>query len=278
MAVPGEEQGLLGAAYFAEQAKQKGMNIEAMFTNDIIGGVTSYKNSPTRQTVRVFAEGVPSDETEQQAATRRSVGGENDSPARQLARFIKDVGDVYSPRFRVNVIYRRDRYGRGGDHIPFLERGFAAVRFTEPNEDYTHQHQNVRTENGVFYGDTPEFVDFDYVANVARVNVASLASLALAPGKPKNVGIVTGRLTNDTDLKWDANAEADLAGYEIVWRETNQPFWTNSQFVGNATNSTMKEMSKDNYFFGVRAVDKAGNKSPVVFPRPAAQTRPNTNR
>jgi Zn-dependent M28 family amino/carboxypeptidase len=278
MAVAGEEQGLLGAAYFAEQAKQKGTNIEAMFTNDIIGGVTTYKNSPTRQTVRVFAEGVPTDETEQQAATRRSVGGENDSAARQLARFIKDVGDVYSPRFRVNVIYRRDRYGRGGDHIPFLERGFAAVRFTEPNEDYTHQHQNIRTENGTFYGDTPEFVDFGYVANVARVNAASLAALALAPAKPKNVGIVTGRLTNDTDLKWDANKDADLTGYEIVWRETNQPFWTNSQAVGNVTNFTMKEMSKDNYFFGVRAVDRAGNKSPVVFPRPAAQPRPNTSR
>ncbi|HEX8194874.1 MAG TPA: M28 family metallopeptidase [Pyrinomonadaceae bacterium] len=278
MAVPGEEQGLLGAAYFAEQAKQKGMNIEAMFTNDIIGGVTSYKNSPTRQTVRVFAEGVPTNETEQEANTRRSVGGENDSASRQLGRFIKEIGDVYSPRFRVNVIYRRDRYGRGGDHIPFLERGFAAVRFTEPNEDYTHQHQNVRTENGVFYGDTPEFVDFGYVANVARVNAASLAALALAPAKPKNVGIVTGRLTNDTDLKWDANKDADLAGYEIVWRDTNQPFWTNSKSVGNVTNFTMKEMSKDNYFFGVRAVDNAGNKSPVVFPRPAAQPRPNTNR
>ena len=269
MAVAGEEQGLLGAAYFAEQAKQKGMNIEAMFTNDIVGGVTSYKNSPERQTVRVFAEGVPSNESEQEAATRRSVGGENDSPARQLGRFIKEIAEVYSPRFRVNVIYRRDRYGRGGDHIPFLERGFAAVRFTEPNEDYTHQHQNVRVENGKQYGDLPEFVDFGYVANVTRINAASLASLALAPAKPKNVGIVTGRLTNDTDLKWDANTDADLAGYEIVWRETNQPFWTNSKFVGNATATTMKEMSKDNYFFGVRAVDAAGNKSPVVFPKPA---------
>jgi hypothetical protein len=273
MAVAGEEQGLLGAAYFAEQARAKGINIEAMFTNDIIGGVTTYKNKPERQTVRVFAEGVPSNESEQEAGTRRSVGGENDSPARQLGRFIKDVAEIYSPRFRVNVIYRRDRYGRGGDHIPFLERGFAAVRFTEPNEDYTHQHQNVRTENGKFYGDTPEFVDFGYVANVTKINAAALAALALAPAKPKNVGIITGRLTNDTDLKWDANADADLAGYEIVWRETNQPFWTNSQFVGAVTNFTMKEMSKDNYFFGVRAIDKAGNRSPVVFPRPAAPPR-----
>ena len=157
---------------------------------------------------------------------------------------------------------------RGGDHIPFLERGFSAVRFTEPHEDYTHQHQNVRTENGVQYGDLPEFVDFGYIANVTRINAASLANLALAPAKPKNVGIVTARLTNDTDLKWDANDDADLAGYEIVWRDTTSPFWTNSVFVGNVLTYTAKEMSKDNYFFGVRAVDKDGNKSPVVYPRP----------
>ncbi|CAN5813709.1 M20/M25/M40 family metallo-hydrolase [soil metagenome] len=268
MTVPGEEQGLLGAAYFAEQAKQKSLNIEAMFTNDIIGGVTSYKNSPDRKKVRVFSEGVPSDETEQQSATRRSVGGENDSASRQLARYIKESADKYLKDFSVWMIYRRDRYLRGGDHIPFLERGFAAVRFTEPNEDYTHQHQNVRTENNIFYGDTPEFVDFGYVANVTKVNMIALASLALAPAKPKNVGIVTARLTNDTDLKWDANSDADLAGYEIVWRETTSPVWTNSKFVGNVLTYTAPEMSKDNYFFGVRAVDKDGNKSPVVYPRP----------
>ena len=274
MAVPGEEQGLLGAAYFAEQAKKNATNIEAMFTNDIIGGVTSYKNAPDRQSVRLFAEGVPSDETEQQAGTRRSVGGENDSAPRQLGRFIKEVADVYSPKFRVQVVYRRDRYGRGGDHIPFLERGFAAVRFTEPHEDYTHQHQSVKVVDGKQYGDTIEFVDFDYIANVTRINAASLAMLALAPARPKNVGIITGRLTNDTDLKWDANADADLAGYEVVWRETISPFWTNSLFVGNVTAYTAKEMSKDNYFFGVRAVDKAGNKSPVSYPRPMSQPRP----
>ncbi len=268
MTVAGEEQGLLGAAYFAEQAKISKMNIEAMFTNDIVGGVTTLKNAAARHTVRVFAEGVPSDETDQQAATRRSVGGENDSPARQLARYIKESSDKYFKNFSVWIIYRRDRYGRGGDHIPFLERGFAAVRFTEPNEDYTHQHQNVRTENGVFYGDTPEFVDFEYTANVTRVNLISLASLANAPAKPKSVGIVTGKLTNDTELKWDANKDADLAGYEVVWRETTSDAWKGSQFVGNVTAYTAKGMSKDNYFFGVRAVDKTGNKSPVVYPRP----------
>ena len=268
MTVPGEEQGLLGSTYFAEQAKQSGMDIEAMFTNDIIGGVMSYKNAADRQSVRVFAEGVPSNETEQQANLRRSVGGENDSASRQLGRYIKEVADVYSPKFSVQLIYRRDRYLRGGDHIPFLERGFPAVRFTEPHEDYTHQHQNVRIENGIQYGDLPEFDDFEYIANVTRVNAASLANLALAPAKPNNVGIVTARLTNDTDLKWDANDDADLAGYEVVWRDTTSPFWTNSVFVGNVTNYTAKEMSKDNYFFGVRAVDKSGNKSPVVYPKP----------
>jgi hypothetical protein len=169
------------------------------------------------------------------------------------------------------VIYRRDRYLRGGDHIPFLERGFAAVRFTEPNEDYDHQHQNVRMENGVQYGDLPEFVDFEYTANVARVNALSLASLALAPARPKNVGMVTTRLGNDTELKWDANTESDLAGYEIVWRDTTSSVWTNFLPVGNVTNYVMKGMSKDNAFFGVRSVDKDGNKSPVSYPRPVRQ-------
>jgi hypothetical protein len=157
---------------------------------------------------------------------------------------------------------------RGGDHIPFLERGFAAVRFTEPNEEYKHQHQDVRVENGVQYGDLPEFVDFDYIAQVARINAANLASLALAPARPKNVGIVTARLTNDTDLKWDANTEPDLAGYEIVWRDTTSPVWTNSRAVGRVTTYTMPGMSKDNYFFGIRAIDREGNRSPVSFPKP----------
>ena len=268
MTVAGEEQGLLGATYFAEQAKQKNMDIEAMFTNDIIGGVKTFKNAPDRNSVRVFAEGVPSNESEAEANLRRSVGGENDSPARQLARYINDAARIYSPKFGVQIIYRRDRYLRGGDHIPFLERGYPAVRFTEPHEDYEHQHQNVRTENGTFYGDTIEYLDFGYIANVTKINIASLASLALAPAKPNNVGIDTSKLTNDTDLKWDANTESDLAGYEIVWRDTTSPIWTNSLFVGKVTEKNMKNMSKDNYFFGVRAVDANGNKSPVVFPKP----------
>ncbi|MEP6847268.1 MAG: M28 family metallopeptidase [Acidobacteriota bacterium] len=269
MTVPGEEQGLTGSTYFAKQAAEKKMNIEAMFDNDIIGGVMSYKNAPDRQSIRVFAEGVPSNETQQEANTRRSVGGENDSQSRQLGRYVKEMADIYSPKFKATLVYRRDRYGRGGDHIPFLEQGYAAVRFTEPHEDYTHQHQTVKMVEGKQYGDLPEFVDFEYIANVTRINLIGLANLAVAPAKPKNVGIITSGLTNDTDLKWDANTDADIAGYEVVWRDTTSAYWTNSKFVGNVTSFSAKEMSKDNYFFGVRAVDKAGNRSPAVYPRPS---------
>lgn len=268
MTVAGEEQGLLGSTYFAEQAKQKHTDVEGMFTNDIIGSSLGGNGVHDPATVRVFSEGVPSNESAEEATTRRGVGGENDSASRQLARFIKETGQRYIPGMRVTMVYRRDRYLRGGDHIPFLERGFAAVRFTEPNENYRHQHQNVRNENGVQYGDLPEYDDFKYIANVARVNAASLAALALAPARPKNAAVVTTRLTNDTDLKWDANKEPDLAGYEIVWRDTTSPVWTNARAVGKVTSYTMKGMSKDNFFFAVRAVDTAGNRSPVSFPKP----------
>jgi hypothetical protein len=175
---------------------------------------------------------------------------------------------------KVTLVYRRDRYGRGGDHMPFVERGYPAVRFTEPNEDYRHQHQNVRVENGIQYGDLPQFDDFNYIANVARINAAALAMAALAPARPKNVMILTARLSNDTDLKWESNKEPDLAGYEIVWRETTSPVWTNSKAVGDVTTYTMKGMSKDNFFFGVRAVDKEGNRSPVSYPRPLGRPAP----
>jgi Peptidase family M28 len=279
VAVAGEEQGLYGSTYFAKQAVEKKMNIEAMLDNDIVGGVKTYRNAPDRQTIRVFAEGVPSNETEEEARIRRSVGGENDSPSRQLGRYIKEMADIYSPRFKVQLVYRRDRYGRGGDHIPFLERGVPAVRFTEPHEDYTHQHQSVKMVDGHQYGDLVEFVDFGYIANAARINLIALANLALAPAKPKNVTIVTGKLTNDTELRWPFSLGI---GYEVVWRRTTEPFWTHSRFYGYTkywaeglmgispptTHYRFQEMSKDNYFFGVRAVDKQGHKSPVVFPRP----------
>jgi hypothetical protein len=267
-AVAGEEQGLLGSAYLAEQLKKDGWRVEAMFTDDIVGGTRGGNGVVDRRSVRVFAEGVPSSETPAEAAVRRSVGGENDSASRQLARFIKEVGERYVRGMKVNIVYRRDRYLRGGDHIPFLERGVPAVRFTEPNEDYHHQHQNVRTEEGVVYGDLPEFVDFGYVAQVARVNAAALAMLALAPAAPENVGIVTRRLTSDTELRWDASAGPDVDGYEVVWRETTAPYWTHARRVGSVTTVTMPGLSKDNFFFGVRAVDRQGHRSPVAFPRP----------
>jgi hypothetical protein len=274
MAVAGEEQSLLGSTYFAEQAKQKNWNIDAMLTNDIVGNTLGGNGVRDRGTVRVFSEGVPSNETPAEAATRRSVGGENDSPSRQLARFIKEVGESSIPQMKVMLVYRRDRYGRGGDHIPFLERGYPAVRFTEVNEEFRRQHQNVRVENGVQFGDLPEFVDFPYVANVARVNAASLAALALAPGRPNGVTILSVRLSNDTDLKWEPNKEPDLAGYEIVWRDTTSPVWTNSKAVGNVTSFTMKGMSKDNFFFGVRAIDREGNRSQVTYPKPQTRMAP----
>jgi Zn-dependent M28 family amino/carboxypeptidase len=259
MAVAGEEQGLVGSTYFAEQAKKNGMNIEGVFTNDIVGHGSG--------SVRVFSEGVPSNETEDEAKVRRNVGGENDSASRQLARFIDAVAAKHTPKFDVWMIYRRDRYLRGGDHIPFLEQGYPAVRFTEPHENYDHQHQNVRVENGKEFGDLPKFDDFRYIANVARVNVAALAELASAPARPKNVRIVTARLTNDTDLAWETSDDADH--YEIVWRDTTSPVWQHSRAAGQVTTYTIKDLSKDNYIFGVRAVDAAGHRSPAVYPKPA---------
>jgi hypothetical protein len=273
MTVPGEEQSLLGATYFADQSKKNNVDIEAMFTNDIIGSSLGGNGVRDAHTVRVFSEGVPSNETAADALIRRSVGGENDSASRQLARFVKETGERYAIGMKVWMIYRRDRYGRGGDHQPFLERGYPAIRFTEPNENYNHQHQNVRIEKGIQYGDLPEFDDFRYIANVARVNAASLAALALAPARPKNV-LVVNSLSNDTQLKWDTGKETDLAGYEIVWRDTTAPLWTNTRWVGNVTGYTLKGMSKDNYFFGVRAVDKEGNRSPASYPKPQARPRP----
>jgi hypothetical protein len=269
MTVAAEEQGLLGAAHWAEMAKQKNLNVAGMITNDIIGSSRADNGKVDDKQVRLFAEGIPPNEKlTPELRTLLQTGGENDGITRQLARHIKEVGEKYVKGFKVNVIYRKDRYLRGGDHSPFLERGFAAVRMTEPNEDYAHQHQKLREENGVKYGDLPEFVDFNYVAQVARVNAASLASLALAPAVPVKVEMETARLENDTTLRWEANKEPDLAGYRIVWRDTTAPFWTNSVMVGNVTRYTIKGMSKDNYFFGVQSVDKDGNISPAVYPTP----------
>jgi hypothetical protein len=267
MTVPGEEQGLLGATHWAEEAKKKNLNIAAMFTNDIIGNTVGGNGINDNRRVRVFSEGVASAETEAEARARQSVGGENDSASRQLARYIKEVGERYLNDFEVTLIFRRDRYGRGGDHIPFLQRRYPAVRFTEPNEDFTRQHQKVREETGVRYGDVLEMTDPAYIAQVARVNAAALASMALAPAPPVGVKFRSGRQEYDTFITWDKNKEPDVAGYQIVWRETWQPFWQRSVFIGNLTEYAMKRLSKDDYFFAVQALDKDGNASVPSYPR-----------
>ncbi|MEP7272714.1 MAG: M28 family metallopeptidase [Acidobacteriota bacterium] len=271
MAVPGEEQGLLGATHWAEEAKKKNLKISAMFTNDIIGNTWGGNGVRDNRRLRVFSEGVPTAETEAETRSRQSVGGENDSPSRQLARYIKETGERYLNGFEVTLVFRRDRYGRGGDHIPFLQRGYPAVRFTEPNEDFTRQHQKIRVENSVKYGDVIEMVDFDYIAKVAGVNAASLASLALAPTAPAGVRFKSARQEYDTLVSWEKSPEPDAAGYRVVWRRTYQPFWERSLDVGDVTEYVLKGLSKDDYFFGVQAIDREGNASVAVFPRAAAR-------
>ncbi|MFJ4101490.1 M20/M25/M40 family metallo-hydrolase [Amycolatopsis japonica] len=266
-AVAGEEQGLFGARHMATLFKTAGTNVQAMFTNDIVGSSRADDGTRDPRTIRLFAEGVPTSETPAQADIRRAVGGENDSPSRQLARFVRSVADNEATGMTVRVIHRRDRYLRGGDHIPFLEQGYPAARFTEPHEDYAHQHQDVRVENGKRFGDLPEFCDFPFIARVARVNAATMWSLATAPGTPEDVRIRTNRLTNETDLVWRRGTDPDLAGYEVVWRETTAADWTHVVRVGDTTEAKV-DLSKDNVFFGVRAVGKNGHRGPVAFPTP----------
>ncbi|MGA5302088.1 M20/M25/M40 family metallo-hydrolase [Nucisporomicrobium flavum] len=267
-AVAGEEQGLYGSDYLARQFKDAGTDVQAMFSNDIVGTGDAHDGTAADpRTVRLFVEGVPTSETPAQATTRQSVGGENDGPSRQLGRFVRDVAENPQTGMKVRVVWRRDRYLRGSDHISFLLRGYPAARFTEPRENFAHEHQDVRVENGVQYGDLVRFCDFWYIARVARVNAAALWSLAQAPGTPKGVVIDTTRLTNDTTLRWQPSTAADLAEYEVVWRETTAPDWQHVLPVGNVTTVTI-DLSKDNVFFGVRAVDRAGHRSPVAAPIP----------
>ena len=269
MAVAGEEQGLLGSTGFAKAAKAKGLDIAGMFTNDIVGNTRGADGRVERNRVRLFAEGVPP-LAQLPDAVRDALrtSGENDLPTRQLARYVKEAGEKYVAGFKVDVIWRRDRYLRGGDHFPFLDAGYAALRFTEPSEDWRHQHQDVRVVDGVQFGDLPEFVDFDFVAQVARVNGAALASLALGPSVPREVEMENLRLEADTTLRWKPNAEPDIAGYRIVWRETTSPVWQQSLDVGNVTRHTLAGISKDNFIFGVQAYDRDGNLSVAAFPKP----------
>jgi hypothetical protein len=269
-AVAGEEQGTFGSLFLAQQLKAAGADVQAMFSNDIVGASNAFDGTrPDPRTVRLFVEGVPTAETPQQTAIRQAVGGEDDGPSRQLARFVQDVAQNPDTGMRVRVVWRRDRFLRGSDHIPFLQQGYPAGRFTEPRENFAHEHQDVRVEDGVQFGDLIRFVDFDYTARVARVNAATLWSLAQGPGTPKGVVIVAAVLTNDTTLRWTRGSEPDLAGYEVLWRETTAPDWTDVLPVGDVTTVTI-DLVKDNLHFGVRAVDRAGHRSPVAYPAPGA--------
>jgi hypothetical protein len=263
LTVAGEEQGLNGSHHFAKMAKDQGWDIEAVLNNDIVGGDRSSRQGPG--IVRVFSEGVPAAATEAELRRVRNLGGESDSASRQVARYIAEVSRTYQTAARPLLVFRLDRYLRGGDHYSFNQLGYAAVRFTEYREDYNHQHQNVRTENGIEYGDLPKFVNSDYVANVARVNAATLASLASAPAPPTQVRLQTKDLENDSTLTWEASPGS--ASYEVLWRDTASPEWEHAQAVGNVIRTTMP-LSKDNVIFAVRAVDGAGHRSLAVVPQP----------
>jgi hypothetical protein len=263
LTVAGEEQGLNGSKHFAQMAKQQGWRVEAALNNDIVGGNLGAEQDPS--VVRVFSEGLPAVASEADIKRIRTQGGENDSPSREVARYIADIGRSYDAGVKPLLIFRLDRFLRGGDHYSFNLQGFAAVRFTEFREDFNRQHQSLRTENGIEYGDSPKFVNFDYVAHVARLNAATLASLASAPAAPASVKILTKNLENDTTLTWEPSAGA--AEYEVVWRSTNAADWEYVQTVHSGARATLK-VSKDNVIFGVRAVDAAGHRSLPVVPEP----------
>jgi hypothetical protein len=271
--VAGEEQGLNGASHLAQLAKSEGWQLEGVFNNDIIGGNTTPGDTlQDKNRVRVFSEGIPSTATPEQLRMIQNLGGENDSPSRELARAVVDTAKTYFPEksgtseavFHPVLEFRRDRFLRGGDHTAFNHEGFPAVRLTEWREDFNHQHQNLRAENGIEFGDLIQFVDFQYIANVARLNAATLASLASAPPPPQELKVVTRNLDNNTELKWEAGPAGTR--YEIVWRETAAPDW--ERFFAVEAPHAALPVSKDNVVFGVRSVDAAGHRSLVVVPIP----------
>jgi hypothetical protein len=275
LTVPGEEQGLNGSGHFAQIAKKENWNLVAALNNDIVGGNRTPGDADQNPNiVRIFSEGVPLSADIVEVRRIRRYGWENDSSSRQLARYIRQVGRTYlTGGFGPKLIFRADRFGRGGDHTSFNKEGFAAVRFTEFSEDLNHQHQVVRTENGIEYGDLLKFVDFDYVANVARLNAATLAALASAPAAPANVRIDMRAPGNTTTLTWNESPGGQAAKYEVLWRATTAPEWEHTEDVGNVTKATLNH-SKDNVMFGVRAVDKNGHRSLAVFPAPGRERRP----
>ena len=273
--VAGEEQGLYGSAFMAAQMKAAGNDVQGMFSNDIVGASHSFDDFPPEpHTMRLFVEGIPTASTAAQIGLMQSVGGENDGQTHQLARFVSEVAPFNLTNMNIRAIWRRDRYLRGSDHISFQQQGYPAARFTEQRENFDHEHQNTQVVDGVQFGDLIDFVDFDYTARVASVNAAAVWALATNPGTPKNLQIHTtppGTLsgTNLTTLSWNANPEPDLAGYEVVTRETTAADWTSAIDVGNVTSVTL-DISKDNVQFGLRAIDTAGHRSPVAFPVVAA--------
>ncbi len=264
MATAGEEQGLLGAKLHAQAARERGDNTRAVLSNDIVGDPTSPGGRVFDKHIRVFSEALPRTLAPEVLVRIRDLGMENDSPSRELARYVAETARQHSLPVQPMLINRTDRFLRGGDHTAFNEAGYPAVRFTIVEENYDRQHQNVRMENGVTFGDLPEFVDANYLANVTRVNGAALACLANAPSAPGNARIVTRDLGNDTVIRWEVAPEPDVAGYEVVWRLTTEHEWSHVQDIGPLTEATLK-VSKDNYFFGVRAYDGDGYRSPVTF-------------
>lgn len=265
VAVSGEEQGLLGSHFMSEKAKQQKWNIEAVLNNDIMGSNNSNETNIINNTqVRVFSEGLPAYETEKTAANIRNLGLENDGKARQLARYVKEVGERYVDHLDVVLIYRNDRFLRGGDHLPYVQRGFAAVRITEMNENFTRQHQDVRMENGIAYGDVAEHIDMEYLRKNTALNLANLASLAKAPAMPDSVKIDVKKLGNSSYLYWKAPARGKVKGYYVLLRETTSPVWQRKFFTPDL--EIRLPYSKDNYFFAVQSVNETGNESLPVVP------------
>jgi hypothetical protein len=263
--VSGEEQGLLGANFMASKAKKENWNIEAVLNNDIMGSNnTSETNIIDNTRIRVFSEGLPSFETEKSAKDIRRLGLENDGKARQLARYVKETGERYVENLEVVMVYRNDRFLRGGDHTPYVDNGYAAVRITEMNENYQHQHQDVRKENNIQYGDLPEFMDFEYLRKNSAMNLANLANLAKAPAMPEEVKVDVKRLTNYTYLSWKAPKSGNVKGYYVLMRETTSAFWQRKLFTSEL--EMQLPYSKDNYFFAVQAVNESGNESLAVVP------------
>ncbi|MEZ7506473.1 M28 family metallopeptidase [Flavobacterium sp. Arc2] len=267
VAVTGEEQGLYGARHLAELAKKENWNIIAMLNNDMIGNsLSSGTNLRDNTKVRVFSEATPYLETEDEAKMRKLINRDNDSPSRLLARYIKTTTDQYVDQLEINLVYRNDRFLRGGDHTPFSQNGFTAIRFCEMNENHDHQHQDLRTENEIKYGDLPEFMDFEYLRKIAASNLATLANLASAPKAPTNVGIEVKDLTNFSTLVWKAPEGKKVYGYQVLVRETSDTNWQKSIFVSDT--KTTIPYSKDNFLFAVQSIDELGHASLPVFPTP----------